>query len=171
MKHYIGLDISLRETIVCMIDQHGDIAAEATVASDPIGLEAGQLLAWLAGGLIEGGFPPVCVESRDMSTALKAQRIKRDRDDARHRAHDADQVAQDSEPQERTEPEAARPAHQLEMAGREEDRHRQSDSRHDQDVRLRDGPDRAGRFEARVLELLEGEAEQLAHVRPMLSAR
>jgi len=103
MKHYIGLDISLNETHICIINQDGDIVREGKALSEPealaaflcdlplaielIGLEAGQLSSWLTGGLMEKGLPVVCIESRHMSTALKAQRVKTDRNDARSIAH------------------------------------------------------------------------------------
>ncbi len=99
MEHYVGLDVSLAETTVCIIDKGGSIIKEAKVASDPesleaffnkldfrvvlIGLEAGQLSSWLYHGLSDAGHPVVCVESHHMSTALKAQRVKTDQNDAR----------------------------------------------------------------------------------------
>lgn len=103
MSTYIGLDVSLKETHICVLDQNGDIVHEGRAASDPaalrdyiqsldmnvtlIGLEAGQLSAWLFHGLTDAGLPAVCVESRHMNAALKAQRIKTDRNDARGIAH------------------------------------------------------------------------------------
>ena len=103
MKYFAGLDVSLRETSVCIINADGDLIREAKVLSEPealgtylkgsgfvferLGLEAGQLSSWLHQGLANQGLPAVCVESRHMSTALKAQRIKTDRNDARGIAH------------------------------------------------------------------------------------
>lgn len=103
MQYYIGLDVSLKETSVCIIDANGDITKEGKVFSDPdsittflgtlnldialIGLEAGQLSSWLFNGLSEAGYPAVCIESRHMSTALKVQHVKTDRNDARGIAH------------------------------------------------------------------------------------
>jgi transposase len=48
-----------------------------------IGLEAGPLSQWLFSVLAEAGLPAICVETRQMRAALKAQINKTDRNDAR----------------------------------------------------------------------------------------
>ena len=48
-----------------------------------IGLEAGPLSQWLFSALAEAGLPAICVETRHMRAALKAQINKTDRNDAR----------------------------------------------------------------------------------------
>ena len=48
-----------------------------------IGLEAGPLSQWLYSALAEAGLPVICVETRHMRAALKAQINKTDRNDAR----------------------------------------------------------------------------------------
>src|SRR5262249_53570925 len=48
-----------------------------------IGLEAGPLSQWLFSTLAEAGLPVICVETRHMRAALKAQGNKTDRNDAR----------------------------------------------------------------------------------------
>ena len=48
-----------------------------------IGLEAGPLSQWLFSALAEVGLPVICVETRHMRAALKAQINKTDRNDAR----------------------------------------------------------------------------------------
>ena len=35
MKHYAGLDVSVKETSVCIVDEAGDICREVKVASHP----------------------------------------------------------------------------------------------------------------------------------------
>jgi transposase len=64
----------------------------AGVAPDPdtaadlvtdIGLEAGPLSQWLHAGLVEGGLPAICIETRHVKAALKAMTVKTDRNDAR----------------------------------------------------------------------------------------
>ena len=40
MTHYAGLDVSLEETAVCIIDETGRIVTEARVASEPLALVA-----------------------------------------------------------------------------------------------------------------------------------
>jgi len=100
MKFYIGLDVSLQDTSLCVVDEQGKVICEEKVPSDPeslmttieqmrlttverIGLEAGPLAPWLYHGLFDAGHPVVCVETRHMNSALKAQNIKTDRHDAR----------------------------------------------------------------------------------------
>ena len=99
MKHYAGLDVSVKETAVCIVDEAGKILRELKVPSHPedlvdvlkdpawrldrIGLEAGPLSQWLFSGLVEAGLPAVCIETRHTKAFLKAQVNKSDRNDAR----------------------------------------------------------------------------------------
>src|SRR5690349_255412 len=99
MEHFAGLDVSVKETSVCIVDDTGRIAREVKVASEPdallavltnpayhlkrIGLEAGPLSQWLFSVLAEAGLPAICVETRHMRAALRAQINKTDRNDAR----------------------------------------------------------------------------------------
>ncbi len=88
MDHSAGLDVSVKETSVCIVDDTGRIVREVKVASEPeellavlknpayhfkrIGLEAGPLSQWLFSALAEVGLPAICVETRHMRTVLKA---------------------------------------------------------------------------------------------------
>src|SRR5262245_16916039 len=99
MEHFAGLDVSVKETSVCIVDETGKIVREVKVASEPaallavlrnaayrfkrIGLEAGPLSQWLYGALAEAELPVICVETRHMRAARKAQINKTDRNDAR----------------------------------------------------------------------------------------
>jgi transposase len=99
MDYFAGLDVSVKETSVCIVDDTGKIVREVKVASEPdallpvltnpayhfkrIGLEAGPLSQWLYSALAEAGLPATCVETRHMRAALKAQITKTDRNDAR----------------------------------------------------------------------------------------
>src|SRR6516225_12451050 len=99
MDHFAGLDVSVKETSVCIVDEMGKIVREVKVASEPeallavlanpayhfkrIRLEAGPLSQWLYGVLAEAGLPVICVETRHMRAVLKAQINKTDRNDAR----------------------------------------------------------------------------------------
>jgi transposase len=99
MTHFAGLDVSVKDTSVCIVDETGKIVREVKVASEPqallavlrnatycfkrIGLEAGPLSQWLYGALAEAALPVICVETRHMQAALKAQINKTDRNDAR----------------------------------------------------------------------------------------
>lgn len=97
-QHFVGLDISVKETTICIVDPHGRVVDRASVESDPkviserlldtdlafgrIGLEAGPLSPWLYAGLVEAGLPAICVETRHMHAALSARINKTDRNDA-----------------------------------------------------------------------------------------
>jgi transposase len=99
MDHFAGLDVSVKETSVCIVDETGKIIREVKVTSEPaallealrnpacrfkrIGLEAGPLSQWLYSALAEAGLPVICVETRHMRAVLKAQINKTDRNDAR----------------------------------------------------------------------------------------
>jgi transposase len=99
MDHYVGIDVSLTTSSVCVLDAAGRIVREAKVASEPealvaflagcghhlarVGLEAGPLSQWLHAGLAQAGLPAVLVETRHVKAALSAMRVKTDRNDAR----------------------------------------------------------------------------------------
>jgi transposase len=99
MDYFAGLDVSVKDTSVCIVDDTGRIVREVKVASEPeallavlnapayhfkrIGLEAGPLSQWLFSALAEAGLPVICVETRHMRAVLKAQINKTDRNDAR----------------------------------------------------------------------------------------
>ena len=99
MDHFAGLDVSVKDTSICIVDDTGKIVREVKVASEPdallqvlrnpayrfrrIGLEAGPLSQWLFSALAEAGLPVICVETRHMRAVLKAQINKTDRNDAR----------------------------------------------------------------------------------------
>ena len=71
MDHFAGLDVSVKETSVCIVDETGKIVREMKLASEPdalvavlknpsyhfkrIGLEAGPLSQWLFSALAEAG--------------------------------------------------------------------------------------------------------------------
>jgi transposase len=101
MDHFAGLDVSVKVSSVCIVDEMGKVVREVRVASEPeallavlanpaypyhfkrIGLEAGPLSQWLYSVLAEAGLPVICVETRHMRAVLKAQINKTDRNDAR----------------------------------------------------------------------------------------
>jgi transposase len=98
MQHYVGLDVSLKQTAVCVVDQAGKIKREAMVTSDPdaiaefitvhapnvarIGLETGATSTWLWTELNQRGLPVICIDARHAKAALKMQINKSDRNDA-----------------------------------------------------------------------------------------
>tara|TARA_R110002110_G_scaffold45728_9_gene139155 strand:- start:9171 stop:9551 length:381 start_codon:yes stop_codon:yes gene_type:complete len=98
MKLFIGLDMSLAKTAVCVIDDHGRIMKDTQVASEPealsgfagtrpgtvaiIGTDAGPLSQWLHRGLTLAELEVALMETRQVKGALKAMPIKKDRRDA-----------------------------------------------------------------------------------------
>jgi transposase len=99
VEHYAGIDVSLELSSVCVVDAQGKIVKEAKVSSEPealvsffkglgfpmkrIGLEAGPLSQWLHAGLAQAGFETVLLETRHVKAALSAMTVKTDRKDAR----------------------------------------------------------------------------------------
>jgi transposase len=99
VEHYAGLDVSLELTSVCVVDAQGQVVREAKVASEPealirlfqaqgleiarVGLEAGPLSQWLHAGLVSAGYEAVLLETRHVKAALSAMTVKTDRRDAR----------------------------------------------------------------------------------------
>lgn len=99
MPDYVGLDVSLDQTSLCVLDAAGQIVRETKLDTDPdaiaeylgqaalvierVGLEAGPLSQWLHAGLVAHGLPAVCIETRHTKAALGAMPVKTDRGDAR----------------------------------------------------------------------------------------
>ena len=100
MDHYAGLDVSLEETAICVVDGTGRIVKETRAASEPggagrrapgasgcrwsgSGLEACSLTAWLHDALRAAGLPAICIETRQANAAMKTMPNKTDRNDAR----------------------------------------------------------------------------------------
>lgn len=100
---YAGLDVSMDETSICIVDRDGKIIKECKADTEPaairsalegyadrlhrVGLEAQAFSPWLFSELRAMGFPAIVVEAVHMQKALSAQRNKTDRNDARGIAH------------------------------------------------------------------------------------
>src|SRR6202045_733435 len=98
MEYYVGLDVSLEQTSICVVDQAGMVVREGVVDSDPeaisvyvtskapnavrIGLETGPTSTWLWTGLKRLGLPVICIDARHAKAVLKMQINKSDRNDA-----------------------------------------------------------------------------------------
>jgi len=98
MELYVGMDVSLKETSVCVVDGDGEILCEGTVISEPgsiatfikakaphakrIGLETGPTTTWLWHELRALGLPVICIDARHAKAALSLQINKSDRNDA-----------------------------------------------------------------------------------------
>jgi transposase len=109
MGQYVGLDVSLEETTVHVLDEQGKRVWHGTCVSHPaaiaatirkhapdavrIGLETGQLTTWLWQALTKAGLPMVCLDSRQAKAALNMRINKTDDNDAEddpiqhHRLH------------------------------------------------------------------------------------
>jgi transposase len=99
MEHYAGIDVSLEQSSVCVVDASGKIVRESKVASEPealiawfaslgfglarIGLEAGPLSQWLFAALKSAGLSVELLETRHVRKALETMPVKSDRNDAR----------------------------------------------------------------------------------------
>jgi transposase len=100
MKQYIGLDISMKFTAICAIDQDGKILMETTCPTNPeciyraiqhvnlqnihkMCLETGTLSHYLCEELQAKGLPIICVDARRASAFLSLKYNKTDRNDAK----------------------------------------------------------------------------------------
>lgn len=99
MKLYVGLDVGLEETSVCIVDSEGLTVREIKVSTEPeairsavenyadrldrVGVEASSLGIWLYRELQAAGLPVIVVEARHMRVSLSTMRNKTDRNDAR----------------------------------------------------------------------------------------
>ncbi len=100
MVYYAGLDVSVEETSLCVVDGSGRIVKEAVVGTSPagiasllsdfaggldrVGLETGPQSAWLYEGLRAEGLAVVVIDAVHASAMLKGGfRNKTDRNDAR----------------------------------------------------------------------------------------
>ena len=98
MEYYVGLDVSLKLTAICIVDRTGKIEREGVVPSDPeaiaifiklhaphvarVGLETGATATWLWTELNKLGLPVICIDARHAKAALRMQINKSDRNDA-----------------------------------------------------------------------------------------
>ena len=98
MKLYVGLDVSLRETAICVVDGEGRRQWQGRCSTQPsmlistlrrhvvdpvaVALETGPLAAWLWHELHDAGVPVVCLHARHAHAALKMQINKTDTNDA-----------------------------------------------------------------------------------------
>jgi transposase len=93
------LDVSQKETAVCVVDQDGRVLFEGKVPSDPgvlakvigkrapaaerIGFETGAMASWLWHELKHVGLPVVCIDARHAHAAPSVRMNKSDPNDAR----------------------------------------------------------------------------------------
>jgi transposase len=98
MKHYAGLDVSLKEVSICVVDEDGSVVVRGAVVTNPAviraffverGLsperivhESGQLSIWLHRQLEKLDQPITCIDARLAHKALSAKLNKSDKADA-----------------------------------------------------------------------------------------
>jgi len=102
MTYYLGLDVSQKQTALCLVDSKGTIVAEGKTMTNPMdilawiktkgfaltsivraGLEAGAMSSWLCTELVKSGLNVMCLEAFQAYQFLKTQRNKTDKNDAR----------------------------------------------------------------------------------------
>lgn len=99
MKHYIGLDVSMKETSICIVNEKGKTVYEGKEKTDPsllayhiqkkdlnidkLALESGSLSHYLITEMQKLGLSVICVDARQMSKVLSVKLNKTDRNDAR----------------------------------------------------------------------------------------
>jgi transposase len=92
MALYVGLDVSLRMTSICVVEADGSSVWEGKAESEPVplvkmlspwrdrialvGIEACPLSEWLHGALLESGFQIVCIETRMPSASCPHVRTR-----------------------------------------------------------------------------------------------
>ena len=87
MVHYVGLDVSLKQVSICVVNDIGSVVREGVVDSDPeaiaafvrsrapkavrVGLETGPTATWLWTELKRLGLPVICIDARHAKAVLK----------------------------------------------------------------------------------------------------
>lgn len=103
MAYYVGLDVSVKETSICIMDDKGVVAARTDVSTDPdliaqfiskhaseverVVHESGILAIWLTRELEQRGVPIICIDARLAHKALSGRINKSDQGDAEGLAH------------------------------------------------------------------------------------
>jgi len=99
MKYYAGLDVAMKETFMCVLDETGKRVFESHCPTDPqpiydelaksgvmfekVGLETGSLSNYLTKGLQKLELPAICIDARKMAAILAVTVNKTDKNDAR----------------------------------------------------------------------------------------
>lgn len=103
MGEYVGMDVSLEEVSICVLDDAGHVLVRGTTPTDPAAIvtfvrehapevvrivhESGQISIWLTRALKALGAPVVCIDARLAHKALSARPNKSDKADAEGLAH------------------------------------------------------------------------------------
>lgn len=103
MSNFIGLDVSLKTTSICIMNTAGKIVRQMTTTTNPrdiveaiskhnlsvekAALECGGTSHWLTGELKKLGLPVICIDARKMSAAISIRTNKTDKNDAQEIAN------------------------------------------------------------------------------------
>ena len=98
MGYFVGLDVSQKNTAICILDASGEVVWQGSVLTTPsairaqvvkhaaetakIGMETGPLAVWLYHSLRNLGLDIDCIHARHVHAALSVQLNKTDRNDA-----------------------------------------------------------------------------------------
>jgi len=98
MRYYAGLDVSMKETFICIVNEKGKTFCQGQVPSDPeaialylkgaevpiekAAIESGSISHWLVTELQKMDIPVICVDARHMSSMLAMTVNKTDSNDA-----------------------------------------------------------------------------------------
>ena len=99
MRYYAGLDVSIKATNICVLNEEGKRIFESKASTDPlaiyeelsksgvelekVGLETGNLSKYLTKGLQELGVKAICIDARKMAAILSVTVNKTDKNDSR----------------------------------------------------------------------------------------
>ena len=99
MTYFVGIDVSLDESSICVINNEGEEVLETSVNTNPesiadaisdydanelkIALETGPITSWLWHEITGAGLEVVVIDARSLHQVLKTQRNKTDKNDAR----------------------------------------------------------------------------------------
>ncbi len=92
MAYYVGLDVSLKQTAICVVDGDCGVVWQGCADTHPemilsaldrwvgeiarLGLETGSITPWLARALKARGLPVIVMDARRASDAVKARPVK-----------------------------------------------------------------------------------------------
>lgn len=98
MKYYAGLDVSMKITSICIVNQEKKIVFNKEVATDPdvicstirstkldvenCAIESGAISHWLVNEISSRGLSIICIDARKMSKILSININKTDKNDA-----------------------------------------------------------------------------------------
>jgi transposase len=184
--YYAGLDLGLKKTAACIVDEDDKILRQGNLDSDPetialwlheqklplkrVGIESGMMHEYIYFGLVKAGLPAIVINSVDSRTFLKSKINKTDKSDAHGIArmmrmrHYKEVYVKTEESQRQRVLLASRKLAHAKM--RDTETHIRGIIRQ---FGFKMGTTSRAKFEARVRELVEHDANLLAAVEPMLA--